>query len=89
MPDNIQFTNPEVAAKYEALTDYDHNVTRQLLYSGPLSKITPAMAAAMVKGKSNLIRERPATKTQAATEMPEAEKAMPLGGIKTPKDTKS
>lgn len=64
---NLQFSNAEVQEKYESLVDNDREVQKPQVYSGKLSNITPAMAEAMIKGGTNLIKEKsPAGTTSAA-----------------------
>lgn len=61
----LQFTDPEVASRYECLTDHDHTVTKAGIYRGKLSAITWKMARCMVRQKSNLIKElKPETATE-------------------------
>ena len=63
----LQLKNAEVAEKYEALVENDRDVYKIEVYSGKLSNITPAMAEAMIKGGTNLIKEKaPAGTTSAA-----------------------
>jgi hypothetical protein len=69
----LHFSNKEVAEKYESLVEQDRDVLRQQVYSGKLSNITPAMAEAMVKGGSNLIKVKapaPAAKPATGTSKP-------------------
>lgn len=56
----MKFTKPEVAEKFEALTANDILVHKAGLYSGTFSNISLKMAQAMVKQKSNLIKEKEA-----------------------------
>ena len=102
MPEIIKFSNPIVAEKYEATTEHDSHVTRQKVYRGLLSNITPEMAAAMVTAKNNLIKEKKAAANSTATSAEKAEKkidkaetagntesTLVTGGIKPIKDTKA
>jgi hypothetical protein len=52
----MEFKNEETAARFEALTESDVTITRQGLYHGKLSNITPKVAEGMVKRKSNLVK---------------------------------
>ena len=53
---NIVFTDAQVAAKYESLTDIDYHVIQPQSYSGKLSNISYAAAYKMVKCGSNLLK---------------------------------
>ena len=61
----LQFTNPDVAAKYTCTEDEDRLVTKPQVYSGLLSNITLAMADAMLAEKHNLIALIPDKKAKA------------------------
>lgn len=54
----VKFTKPEVADKYESVTADDVLVHKAGVYSGAFSNISLKMAQAMVKQKSNLIKEK-------------------------------
>jgi len=56
----LEFKNKDVAGKFESLVEKDRTVHKAGVYSGHLSNITPAMAEAMVKQNSNLIKEKTA-----------------------------
>lgn len=58
MIEKFQFSNPEVAENFEPTFGIDVKITRQKVYSGLLSNITPKMAEAMVNGGSNLIKRK-------------------------------
>lgn len=61
----LEFSNPEVKAKYEATVDVDVNI-RAHGYHGLLTKITIAGAAKLVSTNSQYIKEKkPAGKPAA------------------------
>ena len=61
----VKFSKPEVADKYEALIADDIMVHKAGVYSGQFSNISPKMAEAMVKQKSNIIAEKQPPAKQA------------------------
>jgi hypothetical protein len=56
----LEFKNAEVAEKFESKVAEDRQIHKIGVYSGPLSNISLKMAEALVSGKSNLLKPKPA-----------------------------
>lgn len=61
------FSNKEVAEAFEPTFGIDCTITKQKVYHGLLSNITPQMAEALIKGGSNLIKRKTPTNNEALT----------------------
>ena len=63
--ENLKFTNPEVAANYEATVAVDRKITIPLVYSGMLSNISKDVAEKLVAMQDNQLtpKQQPAVKT--------------------------
>lgn len=70
--DTIKFEGPLVAERFIALVEQDREVELPGTYSGLFSKITPAMAYAMVRKGSNIIAFKEGVKDEE--DAPPAEK---------------
>jgi hypothetical protein len=60
-----QFTNKEVAENFEPTFGIDCTITKQQVYHGLLSNITPQMAEALITGGSNLLQRKTPTNQQS------------------------
>jgi hypothetical protein len=57
----LKFTDPEVESRYECLVEKDRRVEKLGVYSGLLSRINRKTAVVLVRGGSNLLKEKAAT----------------------------
>lgn len=58
MEEVIFFTDPATAEKYEPVFGVDKTITIPGKYSGPLSKISPDIAALLIEMGDNQVKEK-------------------------------